>query len=112
VYNTDILTEKGGSSQLLTNKKLAKIYVCRRCLNDGAKIKYKNYELKYKYYYYHFKCSKCGGMHHIVKGVKFLYLWKLLFTKNPLPESAEDIEMEKAILRNQRKTKLKRWFHW
>ena len=88
------------------------MYICRRCLNKYAKIKYKNYELKYKYYYYHSKCSKCGGMHHIVKAVKLMYAWKLLFTQNPQPDIVEDDEIEKAISRQHRMTKLKKWFHW
>ena len=97
---------------MFSNRKLAKLYICRRCLNDSAKIKYKNYELKYKYYYYHFKCSKCGGMHHIVKGVKFIYKWKLLFTNNPIPDFVENTQIEKAISRQHLKAKFKRWLHW
>lgn len=105
---------KKEGSKLLSNKDLAKMYICRRCLNEYAKIKYKNYELRYKYYYYHFKCAKCGGMHHIVKNVKFMYRWKLWFTQKPNldTEEALDPQIEKALKRNQKKLKLKKWFHW
>lgn len=98
---------------MLTNKELAKLYVCRRCLNKYAKIKYKNYELNYKYYYYHFKCVKCEGMHHIVKSVKPLYAWKLLFTEKPdIVVESEDPAVEKALKRRQFKIKMKKWLNW
>lgn len=97
---------------MLRNRELAKLYICRRCLNSYSEIRFKNYELKYKYYYYHFKCAKCGSMHHIVKGVKPQYSWKLLFVKKPDDiKGAEDPAVEKALKRRQLKIKLKRWFN-
>ena len=103
---------KRGSSDLLSKQRLAKLYICRRCLNKYAKIKYKNYELNYKYYYYHFKCSQCDGMHHIVKSVKPLYAWKLFFTDVPEPESNVEPEVKKALERRERKIKIKKWLNW
>ncbi len=97
---------------MLTNRELAKLYICRRCLNTYSKIKFKNYELKYKYYYYHFKCAKCDGMHHIVKAVKPQYSWKLFLIKKPRDiKKQEDPQVEKALKRKQLKIKLKRWFN-
>ena len=61
---------------MLTNKKLSKLYMCRRCINEIGKIKFKNYQLNYKYYYYYFRCKNCGDMHHIVKSVRPLYAKK------------------------------------
>ena len=98
---------------MLTNTEIAKLYICRRCLNKYTSIKFKNYELNYKYYYYHFKCAKCGGMHHIVKGVKPLYAWKLFFTKRPTDLTASmDKGVERALKRKQIKIKLKKWLNW
>ncbi len=98
---------------MVTNRELAKLYMCRRCLNKYSKIKYKNYELRYKYYYYHFKCVDCQGMHHIVKAVKPQYSWKLLFTNMPNDiKSKMDKDVEKALKRKQRKIKFKKWLGW
>lgn len=97
---------------MLRNRELAKLYICRRCLNSYSKIRFKNYELKYKYYYYHFKCAECDSMHHIVKSVKLQYLWKLLFVNKPDDiTEREDPAVEKAIKRRQFKIKLKKWFN-
>ena len=51
-------------------------------------------------------------MHHIVKGVKPQYSWKLLFIQKPDDiKKAEDPAVEKALKRREFKTKLKRWFN-
>lgn len=71
---------------MLTNKKLSKLYMCRRCINEIGKIQFRNYQLNYKYYYYHFRCRNCKDMHHIVKSVKPLYAWKLLFIEDNFPD--------------------------
>ncbi len=97
---------------MLRNRKLGKLDICRRCLNTYSKIKFKNYELKYKYYYYHSECSKCQGMHHIVRSVKPMYMWKLLFVNKPtdIGMPPDDPEVAKAIRRKRIKAKLKKWF--
>ncbi len=98
---------------MISNKELAKFYICRRCLNKYAKFRFRNYELKYKYYYYHFKCVKCGGMHHIVKHVKPLYFWKLLFVRKPDDiETVIDRDIEKALKRKRFKEKIKENLPW
>ena len=98
---------------MLSNKELAKLYICRRCLNKYTKFRYRNYELKYKYYYYHFKCVKCGGMHHIVKHVKPIYSWKLLFTKRPTDiKTVIDRDIEKSLKRKRLKEKIMSHIHW
>ena len=102
-----------GGLWLLSNKELAKLYICRRCLNKYTKLRFRNYELKYKYYYYHFKCVKCGGMHHIVNNVKPLYSWKLLLTKRPTDiETVMVRDIEKALKRKQLKEKIMNYIYW
>ena len=52
-------------------------------------------------------------MHHIVKGVKPLYAWKLFLTKRPTDLTASmDKEVERALKRKQIKIKLKKWLNW
>jgi len=98
---------------LLSNKELAKLYICRRCLNKYAKFRYRNYELTYKYSYYHSKCMKCGGMHHIVNHVKPIYFWKLLFTKRPTDiETVIDRDIEKELKRKKFKENILKHLHW
>ncbi len=50
-------------------------------------------------------------MHHIVKGVKPLYRWKLVFVNKPLDLMVTDEpEVAKAIKRKRLKAKIKKWF--
>ena len=92
---------------MLANKELTKLCICRRCLNKYTKFRYRNYELKYKYNYYHSKCVKCGDMHHIVNYVKPLYVWKLMFTKRPTDlKTLIDIDNEKFFKRKYLKEKI------
>ena len=97
---------------MLTNNELAKLYICRRCLNDNSKLKYNSYEIRYKYYNYHFKCSLCGEMHHIVKNIRPMYKWKLFFSQKPdMGKETEDPEIMKAMKRRQKKLKIKKWLN-
>lgn len=100
---------------MLTNKDISKLYICRHCLNKHVLhplLRFKNYHLNYRYYYYHFKCTECGEMHHIVKGVKPLYALKLFFIKKPDRLYDEEWqEYHKHRNREKRKNKIKKWLH-
>ncbi len=98
---------------MVTNKDIAKLYMCRRCLNKFTKVKFENYELNYKYYYYHSQCSKCDEMSHIVGGVRLRYLWKLPFLKIPkeLLPAKKDAAYEKHVRKQRNKKRLKKWLN-
>jgi hypothetical protein len=52
-------------------------------------------------------------MHHIVKHVKPLYSWKLLFTKRPTDiKTVIDRDIEKALKRKRLKEKIMSHIHW
>ncbi len=97
---------------MITNRDIAKLYICRRCLNKYSLIKFKNYELRYKYYYYHSKCTECGEMHHIVKSSKIPYAWKLFFVKKPSKLiDGEDVQYKRFYRRRSIKRKIKNWLN-
>ena len=99
----------------MTNERIAKFNICRRCLNQYCRFRFKQYELKYRHRSYSTECSQCGQMRHIVKGVKTRYAWKRFFIQDPgieLHETMEDKKVDKFLRRRKLKVKLKRWFDW